>query len=147
MSEYRYVGLWPRFAALVIDFIALSLVFFPVTRLVKGTWMMTAADHRWSYGLFITDPLCLIFLVVIMLYFVLTEGLVGGTIGKRLLRIKVIDPQGNVPGPGRSLIRNLLRIVDALPVLNLLGVWLIVRSTERARFGDRIAGTRVVNRD
>ena len=41
-------------------------------------------------------------------------------------------------------LRNLLRLVDGLPVLNILGVILISTSAERARFGDLIAGTRVV---
>lgn len=44
----------------------------------------------------------------------------------------------------RSLLRNALRLVDGLPALNIVGIILILRSSERARFGDRVAGTRVV---
>jgi len=36
--------------------------------------------------------------------------------------------------------------VDSLPALNILGVVLIATSPERARFGDRVAGTRVIIR-
>ena len=142
----RYAGLKIRFAALVVDFVILCLVFFPVTRIVKGVWIMSATDHLWGYGWIVTDPLCLIFLVVIVVYFVLLEGLFGGTIGKKLLHLRVVGVDGNTPGLGRALVRNLLRVVDALPALNILGVVLILKSPERARFGDRIAGTRVVNR-
>lgn len=105
---------------------------------------MGAEDHRWVSGWFINDPLCVIFLAIIVLYFILLEGLAGITVGKRLLGIKVVAVEGGLPGLKRSLIRNLLRAVDSLPALNVVGVILILKSPERARFGDRIAGTRVV---
>jgi len=145
-NQLRYAGLGRRFAALVIDFIILSMVFFPVTRIVKGVWLMNRGDHLWGYGWLVTDPLCLIFLVVIVLYFVLLEGAFGATIGKRLTGMRVVGVDGRGPGIMRALVRNLLRVVDALPALNILGVVLIVRSPERARFGDRVAGTRVIIR-
>ena len=74
-------GLGVRFGALVIDALLFCAVFFPVTRIVKGVWIMSAADHRWANGLFITDPLRLIFLALMLLYFVLLEGLVEATLG------------------------------------------------------------------
>lgn len=124
--------------------VLLSAVFFPVTRIVKGTWIMTASDHRWVHGWFVTDPLCLIFLVVIFFYFVLLEGLAGGTAGKRMLRLRVIGVNGARVGLGGALLRNILRIVDSFPTLGILGALLIARSPEKARFGDRVAGTRVI---
>jgi uncharacterized RDD family membrane protein YckC len=139
----RFAGLWPRFLALFIDFLLFCAVFFPVTRLVKGVWIMSAADHLWNDGLFITDPLCLAFLGVMVLYFILLEGLVGATLGKKIVGLRVRGVGGGKPGLVKSLIRNILRIVDGLPALNILGVILIITSEERARFGDRIAGTRV----
>ncbi|MCP4685690.1 MAG: RDD family protein, partial [bacterium] len=142
----QYAGLGKRFAALAVDFFLLSLVFFPVTRLVKGVWMMSSQDHAWGYGWFITDSLCLSFLAVIFLYFVILEGALGATVGKRMLGLCVVAPGGGRPGIRRALIRNLLRAVDALPAFNILGAILIVTSPEKARMGDRWAGTRVVAR-
>jgi len=143
-NNHIYASLGRRFTALVIDFVALSILFFPVTRIVKGVWLMTGADHKWEYGWFITDPLCLIFLLVIFLYFVLLEGLLGATIGKKMAGVKIITADGNKPGIGKSLIRNILRIVDSLPAFNILGVYLILTTPEKMRFGDRISGTRVI---
>jgi uncharacterized RDD family membrane protein YckC len=143
-SESRYAGLWPRFLALSVDVLVFCAVFFPVTRWVKGVWLMTPADHRWVSGWFITDPLCITFLIVMALYFVLLEGWLGATLGKAALGLRVVHPGGCVPGLKASALRNLLRFVDGLPTLNIVGVVLILRSDERARFGDRIAGTRVV---
>lgn len=143
-GERRYAGLGPRFGALLIDALLFCAIFFPVTRLVKGVWVMSAADHRWAHGWFITDPLCLAFLALMVLYFILLEGLVGATLGKWALGLRVVCAEGGKPGLGRSALRNLLRLVDGLPAFNLVGVFLILRSPERARFGDRVAGTRVV---
>lgn len=143
-TNIRYAGLWLRFWALVIDFFFLSLVFFPVTQLDKGVWIMTPGEHTWNYGWFITDPLCLIFLVIIVAYFVYAEGIYGATLGKKILGLHVIGVDATACGLKRAIVRNILRAVDALPVLNILGIILILNSPERARFGDRIAGTRVI---
>lgn len=143
-TQHQFAGLGSRILALALDFLLLALVFFPVTRLVKGVWLMTSSEHLWSYGWFITDPLCLAFLGVIVLYFILLEGLWGATPGKRLLGLRVIDIAGNKPGLGRGLARNLMRAVDALPIFSILGMVLIATSTEHTRLGDRVAGTRVV---
>jgi uncharacterized RDD family membrane protein YckC len=105
---------------------------------------MSSGDHQWSYKWFITDPLCLGFLAIIVLYFVLFEGVIGATLGKIVLGIKVIRTDGRNPGIAKAFIRNLLRAVDSLPAVNILGVALILASSERARFGDRVAGTRVI---
>ncbi|MFH0989606.1 MAG: RDD family protein [bacterium] len=145
MHEYtRFAGLWLRFLALLIDFLLFCTFFFPITRLVKGVWIMSAADHRWSYGLFITDPLCIAFLLAMILYFVLLEGLLGVTFGKWLTGLRVVRVGGGKPGLVRALLRNLLRIVDGLPAFCIIGIVLILTSQESARFGDRIAGTRVI---
>lgn len=143
-ARLRYAGLGIRFAALCIDFAIFCVIFFPVTRIVKGTWLMTASDHAWVSGWIITDPLCIVFLFAMLLYFVVLEGLIGGTLGKLAVGIRVIGTDGSRTGIGRSVVRNLLRVIDGLPAFNILGVILILRSPEQARFGDRVAGTRVV---
>lgn len=145
-QKMQYAHLDRRFIALLLDFLLLSLMFFPLTRLVKGVWLMSAADHRWDYGWLVTDPLCLAFLAAIILYFVLLEGMLGATIGKKITGLQVVRLDERRPGLARALVRNLLRAVDSLPALNILGVVLIATSAQRARFGDRVAGTRVIVR-
>jgi len=141
-----YAGLGRRFIALGIDLALFCVVFFPITRLVKGVWIMNPSDHRWNNGLLITDPLCLAFLLFMFLYFVILEGTPGVTLGKWIVGIRVISVEGDSTGLLKSLIRNALRVVDSLPAFNILGVVLILMSDENARFGDRIAKTRVVLR-
>jgi uncharacterized RDD family membrane protein YckC len=143
-TDTTYAGIWRRFWALVIDGLLFCVIFFPVTRVVKGVWLMSATDQRWANGLFITDPLCLIFLTLMVLTFILLEGLVGATLGKWALGLRVVRNDGGKPGLPRSTARNLLRLVDGLPAFNIVGIVLILRSPEKARFGDRVAGTRVI---
>ncbi|UCF78607.1 MAG: RDD family protein [Candidatus Eiseniibacteriota bacterium] len=142
-----YAGVGVRFLALLVDLAVFCAVFFPVTRVVKGVWVMSPRDHEWTHGWFITDPLCVAFFLVMAAYYVLLEGLSGATIGKRALGIRVVSTDGRRPGIVRGFLRNLLRLVDGLPALNILGVIAIVRSPERARIGDAVAKTRVVFRE
>jgi uncharacterized RDD family membrane protein YckC len=79
-----------------------------------------------------------------VLYYVLMEGLFGGTLGKWVLGLRVVRTDGGRPGWWKGMVRNTLRLIDSLPAFNIQGVILILRSAERARFGDRIAGTRVI---
>jgi len=146
-TNRRFAGLRPRFVALVLDFVFLSLLFLPITRIVKGTWVMGVSDHRWASGWIVTDPICLVFVLIIILYFTLFEGFWGATLGKLAAGIRVIGLDGHKPGMRKSIVRNLLRAVDSLPVLNIVGIVLIARSSERARFGDRMANTRVIRVD
>ena len=140
----RYAGLLIRGVALLLDGLLICMACFPITRLVKGVWLMQPSDHRWNQGYFIFDPLCLYFLLAIIAYFILLEGLMGATLGKWIAGIRVVSAEGKPIGMTKSIIRNALRVVDGLPVLNIVGIVLILTSPHKARFGDRVAGTRVV---
>ena len=124
----------------LLDFLFLSIFFFPATYLYSGKWVMGPEEHLWG----ISDPICLIFLFIIFAYFILMEAYVGWTFGKRILKMRVVDVAGNKIGLPKSLIRNFLRLVDGLPALNILGIVLIITSPLGQRFGDRIAKTCVV---
>jgi uncharacterized RDD family membrane protein YckC len=139
-----YAGLRERFLALLLDALLFCACFFPITRIVKGVWLMSPNDHNWVRDWFIFDPLCLAFLVIMGLYFIALEGWLGATLGKWILGLRVIGLDGRRAGLWKGIVRNALRLVDGLPAFNLLGVILIQRSKERTRFGDRIAGTRVI---
>jgi uncharacterized RDD family membrane protein YckC len=144
LTETTYAGVPSRFLAIVLDVALLSAVFFPVTRIVKGTWVMYPVDHRWACGRFVTDPLCLVFLLAVFLYFVLLEGSIGATFGKLLMGLKVVRADGGRAGVRSALVRNTLRVVDGLPAAGILGAILSASSDDRTRFGDRVARTRAV---
>ncbi len=141
-----YASLKQRIIAALIDLGFFISIFLPVTYLVKGVWIMSPLDHRWAYGLFITDPLCIIFFLIMVTYFILLEGLVGQTIGKFITGIKVIKQDGTKPGIVASGLRNILRVIDSLPTLHLYGIYLILKSPDKTRFGDKKAKTVVINK-
>ncbi|MFC1937605.1 RDD family protein [Chloroflexota bacterium] len=130
-----------RGVAWLLDFIFLSLFFFPATYLYSGKWIMGSEEHLWG----ISDPICLVFLFVIFAYFILMEAYAGWTVGKKMLGMKVMDGEGGRIGLYKATVRNLLRLVDGLPAFNILGIILIATSPGEQRFGDRIAKTYVTN--
>jgi uncharacterized RDD family membrane protein YckC len=68
----------------------------------------------------------------------------GQTIGKRLLRLRVLDEQGLRLTFSQIVVRNLLRFVDALPFFYLVGGVALLVSRRAQRLGDFAANTVVV---
>jgi uncharacterized RDD family membrane protein YckC len=91
-------------------------------------------------------------LVAVISYFIVSEGYRiviewkwrGQTIGKRLLRLRVVDAQGKRLAFEQVAMRNLLRFVDALPMAYLLGGSAAFLSRRGQRLGDLAAGTLVI---
>ena len=78
-------------------------------------------------------------------YSALLEGLWNGqTIGKRLFHLRVIDQTGFPLRIEQAWIRNLMRVVDALPFAYLVGGISVLSNPLMQRFGDQVAGTLVV---
>ena len=53
-------------------------------------------------------------LVVFLAYYILGEALTGGTVGKGMVRIRVVNEHGEHPSVSAAIVRNILRPVDAL---------------------------------
>lgn len=68
----------------------------------------------------------------------------GRTLGKRLLRLRVMDAGGLQLKFNQVVIRNLLRVVDGLPLFYLAGGTACLASSRYQRLGDIAAGTIVV---
>ncbi len=90
--------------------------------------------------------------VVVIAYFTISLGYSialewlwrGQTLGKRLLRVRVIDEQGMRLQFSQVLIRNLLRPIDALPLLYVIGGVAMILSRRSQRLGDLAANTVVI---
>lgn len=80
-------------------------------------------------------------------YAAVLEGLTGATLGKRLLRMRVVNERGEPPGWRAILLRNLTKIVEpSAGFLSLLFVVLPWLSHYHQRLGDILARTTVVDR-
>jgi uncharacterized RDD family membrane protein YckC len=87
----------------------------------------------------------LVYFVIATVYMMLAEWLWRGqTVGKRLLRLRVVDAAGLRLEPSQVIVRNLMRFIDGLPALYLLGGITCLVSRHRQRLGDLAAGTVVI---
>lgn len=78
-------------------------------------------------------------------YDVLFETMASGrTPGKRWTGLRVVRMGGGPVGFTASAVRNLLRIVDALPAFYLVGMLAVLFTKNNQRIGDLAAGTIVV---
>lgn len=87
-----------------------------------------------------------------VIYFALSQGYRiacewlwrGQTLGKRVMRLRVVDEQGLRLTFSQIVLRNLLRFVDVLPVAYLVGGVASLLSRRAQRLGDMAAGTLVI---
>ncbi len=83
---------------------------------------------------------------VVVLYDTLFEVLSRGrTPGKRIMQLQVVTLDGSTPNLLTALVRNMLRLVDFLPVAYAVGTVALFFSGTR-RLGDLIANTVVISR-
>lgn len=96
-------------------------------------------------GTFSGDAILLL-LAVQFLYFFASEVATGQTIGKRVMNVRVVAFDGSAATPRMCAVRNLLRFIDALPLLYASGLISLIRTgrTRRQRIGDVAAATTVV---
>ena len=134
--EAQVVGPIPRFFAFAIDLAIRGIVIFVLSIL---------SIPFGSFGL--GGGFFLIFLFVIeWLYPVLFEVYMRGqTPGKRLLGISVIHDDLSPVTLGTSMVRNLLRTVDFLPLFYLVGLITMLSNRRFQRLGDMAAGTLVIS--
>lgn len=119
----------PRIAAFVIDLVVLA---------VAGGLLGFAVAA-------FSDLLAgLVTAVLFFGYYIYFEGAYGQTIGKMVMNIVVVDEKGGPCTYEKAAIRTVLRIVDALPTLYLVGIIVIFLTDHRQRLGDLAADTRVV---
>ena len=144
-------GFWRRFAAYLIDILPITLLVFGAFYIFFGFDEVMRLRNQYpgdpqvrahflSWRNHIRDMSFLIWIV----YATITEGSrLQGTLGKKLMRLRVTDMEGNSLTVGRSIARNLSKIVSLLP-LGLGFVWAAFRRDRRA-WHDLLAKTRLVH--
>ena len=135
-------GVGDRAIAVVLDTIATAIVFAPVGMWAAVRWGGVTPNGFELHGIaaFFTFS---IVSIVWFLYYWLFEGMFGATLGKLVINVRVFRVDGSKLGLRKSLIRNLLRVIDAIG-LYLVGFLIALLSRKRQRLGDHVAGTVVV---
>ena len=148
--HYELAGLGSRFLAVAIDFVIqvtfTIALFFVVGLGIDGLTKVGASLHLNSSqigSLFLAIGIVTIFLIFFG-YFIVFEAFWNGqTPGKRLLGIRVVRDGGYPIDLGSSVLRNLVRVVEAAFSYVPAAVSALI-SAQNKRLGDFAAGTIVV---
>ncbi len=116
-----------RVAALVVLAVIFALFLGPALLAGVGIWMVLYFVVEWGY-------------------YVLFEMIWDGqSLGKRLFELRVIKAAGHPIGFYDSVLRNLLRAADALPLTYAVGALSVLVTRKFQRLGDLAADTIVVH--
>lgn len=137
LFSQQLAGPVARFAAWFID-VLVMLAALSLVGSVLGALRIIGADFVRA--------------ISVLAYFAITIGYGaflewvwrGQTIGKRMMRLRVVDVQGLRLQLNQIVMRNLLRFVDCLPVLYFVGGVACLASRKCQRLGDLAANTIVV---
>lgn len=132
--DYPVAGVGERMAGWLIDMAALGIVFIVIIFSVS-----TVQIGLVSKIIFIT------YAALFLFYDLASEIFFNGqTLGKKLLKTKVVSLDGGQPTLGQYFIRWVFRIVD-FPLTAWAGGFLsVVLSENKQRIGDIVAGTTVI---
>jgi uncharacterized RDD family membrane protein YckC len=127
----------PRFLAWLIDaLIQLALVL--ILGIVLSLLSLIAGGFAEAFAI-------LMFFLLSIGYSIFLEWFWRGqTVGKRALGLRVVDAQGLRLHFSQIVVRNLLRVADALPMFYLVGGIACLASRRSQRLGDFAANTVVV---
>jgi uncharacterized RDD family membrane protein YckC len=135
LVDVNPAGLGARFVALILD-----------TALVTGALALIGGLTRLFLPVGV-DYAIMAFLGLFagMFYAVFSEmRLAGQTVGKRLMGLRVVDAQARQLVLSQSIVRNVARTIDFLPVFYGFGALAALGDRLGRRLGDHIAGTVVV---
>jgi uncharacterized RDD family membrane protein YckC len=148
--EYGIAGIGSRAGAAIVDtliqIVGLTVVTVGLTAAlaVAGVRGGLPVDED-TIGIVVLALWVLAAFTVTSGYFMVFEIVWNGqTPGKRLLNVRVIRESGYPIQPVDSVIRNLVRIVDWLPILYGFGALVMLFNKRAKRLGDFAAGTMVV---
>lgn len=137
--QYPVAGLGSRFVAQLIDLLVLGLL---LTLLTLGAIGLSYAIQDGGIAFLVWD---LGAFVIVFGYFLISEAVWSGqTLGKRAVHLRAVGDQGEPLTIGQAVIRNLVRIVDFLPLFYGIGMVVLFANGRGKRLGDLAAGTLVV---
>lgn len=144
-----YVGNARRAAATAIDAVVALLWVAPLIEYSKTVYRSDLGTTLTLYRFALTGSHAVWAVVITLGYYIAMEGAFGATLGKFATGICTVREDGGKLGFRASLVRNLMRFVDAFPyvVPYLVGGIVVGRDADRRqRWGDRAAGSAVIHR-
>jgi uncharacterized RDD family membrane protein YckC len=131
-----------RIVAALIDIVLIAVVFVIMAALLGDSSASSGEDGS-SFSLQLSGLPLILYIIIVLGYFFVLESKKGQTVGKMVMSLRVEAVEGPLT-PQKVLIRTLLRLVDSLPFLYLVGFIVMLTSGKKQRIGDMAAGTVVV---
>jgi uncharacterized RDD family membrane protein YckC len=135
-----YAGFWLRFAAYLIDTVIMLLVFVPLGAVLA---IILAASGNQDIELLVAAPIRVGSILAGWLYGSLLESSSWqGTIGKRVIGLRVTDLNGNRISFAKATGRHFGKILSSL--ICLVGFIMAAFTEKRQALHDQLAGTLVL---
>jgi uncharacterized RDD family membrane protein YckC len=134
--DYEIAGLGERVLGRLIDMALFILI------MVAGAIIISLTSGFNSTAIVV---LVIIYLVLFVFYDLGCETMMNGqSVGKKMMKIKVISLDGARPSVGQYLLRWLFRIVDFSLSSELCALICVAVSDKKQRLGDMVAGTTLI---
>lgn len=146
---YELAGLGSRGIALMLDMLLIFGIILAEVVVIGSVFLVlfyvTGRNLIVTFGFWVLAGLLVLAFITYWGYFIFCETARNGrTPGKRALGIRVVRDDGSRVGFTDSLIRTLLRLVDALPGSYAVGIISALMTKQQKRLGDLVGGTVVV---
>jgi uncharacterized RDD family membrane protein YckC len=136
--DYEIAGLGERILARLIDYGIFILIY------ILGLIVFGASNMLNDSGV-TTVVIIVIYASLYVFYDLLCEIFMNGqSVGKRVMKIKVISLDGARPSISQYLLRWLFRIVDFTLTFDICGLICTAVSENNQRVGDMVAGTTLI---
>ncbi len=149
--HFPVAGVGSRFVAILLDTVLQILAYLLLVLIIHVTSIDTGmgsfmGHHSEAAQKWFTAAIILVHFLLFWGYFALFEGLwKGQTPGKHWMKLRVLKDSGRSITLFEAMARNLLRIIDYLPGVYLVGLISILCNRRNKRLGDFVAGTIVVH--
>lgn len=142
--DYEIANVGKRILAYLLDWVVIMLWFF------GWLWILSTVA-RLGLEAAIDGDISAIIIWVILFYPMLFYDFLferfnnGQSLGKMVLKIRVVNVNGTAPTTGSFLVRWLFRLIDFTITYGFVGVIMVAVSKKSQRLGDLLAGTTVVD--
>ncbi len=141
LAARAYAGFWRRVAAAVVDVVILTLAVLALSLIIVRSLGYVPELGSVEYAVYL-----LLNTAIVWLYYAGQEsGVRQATFGKRLLRLRVTDLDGEPISFARASVRHFAKLASSIPFM--AGFLAVAVTPRKQGFHDMIAGCLVVRAD